>query len=360
MKPQTLSEPWGLDPVSISVNAMNPEAFLQTVAYEAGVSVVVPPLDSEQPITAELNEQPAQTVFESVAEQLGLVAQFRDGVVTLVKPDQALQDFYIVRTGYMDQERAQNALRSVLGQGASVERMDDRLVVTGSPRILEQARNFSEHWGTGPDAWLLDVRVVRITQSMSRELGIEWNATVRAGIDTTSMSNTADADLIVQAIGRAIETGTDAALLQKATLYLIEGQEARLNQGQRVPVPRYSTSPEGTTTTTGYDYIDAGFTLDALAHRTPEGIRLDLTPSISSVTAFVGDAPITTESTVRVSALLRSSEWIIISGLETARESNDRTGLPGLPPPIFGKDDSSSENAKLLVLVQAQRIRASS
>ena len=85
----------------------------------------------------------------------------------------------------------------------------------------------------------------------------------------------------------------------------------------------------------GYDYIEAGFSLEAAAERVPVGVRLNLKPTISSVTGFVGEAPITEESSVQVDAIVQDGQWIIITGLSTQQASSDHKGVPGLKK-IFG------------------------
>ena len=159
-------------------------------------------------------------------------------------------------------------------------------------------------------------------------------------------------------IGKATETGTDAQLLQTATLYVLEGSESQITQGQKIPVPKKQTSPEGTTTTTGYEYIEAGFKLVANAKRVPGGVRLNLQPTISSVAGFVEEAPITQESSAVVQVVVDSGEWIVITGLDTTSESKDTKKIPGLPAPVFGTNTGNQEQTALLVLVQAKRVFA--
>ena len=105
----------------------------------------------------------------------------------------------------------------------------------------------------------------------------------------------------------------------------------------------------------GYDYIDAGFQFRAKAERVPIGVRLQLEPSISTVTGFVRETPITEESTVQVDAIVRDGEWIIITGPSVEQASSDYSGIPGLPTKL-GKESQLDDKATLLVMVQARRI----
>jgi len=350
---------WELRPITLSVQQMPLNKVLQLAAQQAGTSITVPAQAEGQVVTCEYLEQPAQAVFEDLANQLQLIAQYNGSMVSLIQPELAHKDFIVLRSGYSDPEKVQRTMKSVLGQETSIDIMDDRIVVAGDQDTLQTATEYAKHLIQGPDAWMLQVRVVSITENYSRELGLDWSIQTNLGFNTTGPGNIANADLIASVIGKATETGTHAKLMESATLYVLEGTPATLNQGQRVPIPRFSTSPEGTTTTTGYDYIDAGFRLHAEAKRVPGGARLTLKPTISSVVGFIREAPITQESSVEVQAIIQSGQWLVISGLDSAQTSTDTKQLPGLPAPIFGTTTASDDQSRLILLVHAQRIYAS-
>ncbi|MBO6514266.1 MAG: hypothetical protein JJ974_09915 [Phycisphaerales bacterium] len=356
---QTPVKEWELEPITLSVTDMNLGKVLQLAAQQAGTSITVPSQAQQQTVTVEYTNQPPQAVFQDLARQMQLVAQYDGQIVTLIQPELAHKDFVVLRSGYADPEKVQNTMRAVLGQETSIDIIDDRLVVAGDQETLKTATEYARHLTQGPDAWMLQVRVVSITENYSRELGLDWSIQTNLGLNTTGPGYIASADFIATVIGKATETGTHAKLMESATLYVLEGTPATLNQGQRVPIPRFQTSPEGTTTTTGYDYIDAGFRLEAEAKRVPGGARLTLKPTISSVVGFVREAPITQESSVEVQAIIESGQWLVVSGLDSIQTTTDTKQIPGLPAPVFGTQADTDDNSRLILLVHAQRIYAS-
>ncbi len=353
---QQVAQPWNLGTVSIAVDQAELTQVMRMVAYEIDVSISIPELDDLYLVTADYNAKPAQTVIEDLAKRAGLVAEYDGEIITFVTQDNALKDFVVVRAGYAQTQEVVKTMQNMLGQKATVDQIDDRIIISGDNRVLQQATKLAQHFETGNDGWLLDVRVVSITETFKRELGVDWNIEANVGLNTTGSGVLTNADLIVNAIGKAVDTGTNASLLQTATLYVLEGSTSTINQGQRVPVPRFSTSPEGTTTTVGYDYITAGFSLEAGAKRVPTGAQLNLRPKISSVLGFVRDAPITQESTVDLTVIVESGDWLVISGLEASRSANDVKNIPGLTAPIFGSNMTNQDTSNLLVLVHAERI----
>ncbi len=357
MAHESNSKPWDLGTVTIATIETPIANVMQAVAMQVGVSISIPKeADEEQTVTADYTDQQAQRVFEDLASKIEMVAEYDGSIVTFTTPDKATKDFIVLRTGYADAEVAEQTMQAMLGDEANVDVIDDRLVVTGSRGELEQATDYAKHFNSGRDGWLLDVRVVTITKLMRRELGLDWDLEANIGLNTTGPGYMTNADLLVSVIGRAVQTGTDAKLLQTATLYVLEGSGSQITQGQKIPVPRFQTSPEGTTTTAGFEYIEAGFKLEAQAKRVPGGVQLDLSPSISSVVGYVEQAPITQQSSAEVQVVVDSGEWIIITGLDTVSSSNESKKIPGMPAPIFGTNNKSDEETALLILVQAKRV----
>ena len=285
-----------------------------------------------------------------------MVVEYDGTMVTFSTPEEAEKDMLIVRSGYVEPETIANSIQTIFGNETKAKVLDDRIIVTGNRESLEQVRRLSEHFERGADGWLLNVRVVSVSKTFRRELGLDWDVEMNISIDTVGTGVMSNADAIVSVIGRAADSGTHAALMETASLYVLEGSTSSVRRGQRVPVPRFLTSPYGSNSTAGFDYINAGFELTATAKRVPGGVRLSLTPKISSVVGFVREAPITQESLVDVQLVVQDGDWIIISGLDTTQASKSEQSLPGLKAPLFGSKTDTTDESTLLVLVQARRV----
>ena len=101
--------------------------------------------------------------------------------------------------------------------------------------------------------------------------------------------------------------------------------------------------------------ISTGFTLDVSGQRVPGGIRLALDPTISEVTGFVDTIPILSQRSVSATVMVRSGDWLILSGLDQISETNDR-GYSPLPGDLHVKNRSTRS---LHVLVRAVRVSSS-
>ncbi len=351
---QPIGEDWDLRPVTIEVYRAPVNQLIVEVANQLGVSVVIPESSDALTISVRYQDTPGQQVVEDIADHLGMVSEFDGATIRFVSEDDAAHDFVVIRAGYKSATELVEDLTSLLNNNVRVRAVDDRVVVSGRRRDLEQVKRLEEHLQTGPDGWTLNVRIVGVTESFRRDLGLDWDFSANLGYSASDLAGIISSEIAVKIIAEATETRTDAFLAYQASTYVMEGSTSEVTQGRRVPVPRYQTSPEGTTTTVGYDYIDAGFNLTVAAERVPVGVRLELEPSISTVTGFVGDAPITEQSSVQSEIAVTDGEWIIITGLATEQASSGHKGIPGFKR-LLGHESNNSDRTSLLVLVQARR-----
>lgn len=361
--PPLLRAEWDLPRITVSAQETPAVFVLLEAADQAGVSVVSPPAAESTLLTVDYRDAPAQHVFDAVGDLLGLSARFEDGVVSFAA-DRTARAVAVQRYSHEDPSQVLQAMQSVLGQDAKVVTVGSRVLVAGTREQISLASDLSRYLMAGPDGWRLDVRVVGMTETFRRELGLDWELGGQLQLaaggsrgDFASVLSGSSASIVVRAIASATESARDAALLHSATLYLLEDDTATMHQGDRTPVPRYSTSPEGTTTLVGYDYVSTGFELSASGKRVDGGIRLTLEPSVSSVSGFVVDAPIVTQSRVTAQVVLASGEWVVISGLSTRQADHGGSGLPGLR--AIGKTTTSTTDSSVVYLVRADRVYAS-
>lgn len=345
-------------------------AAVREVGRQVGVSVSLPPNVGEDPVSVAFDDVDGEAALRRLGGELGLVPRLTGDNVSFVSAADSRERFAVLRSGFMDPLQAAESVRQVVGEGAKVENFGDSLLVVGTADAVERAERFAEQLKAGPDGWELEVRVVRVNESFRRELGVQWTVAGRAGAEFGAAGGTEfpgsvttyiglRAAATVEAVGRAIESGSGARLLTSAPLFVLEGGEGTLSQGDRVPVPRRVVSPQGTVSTEGYDYVDTGFQVTVKAKRVPGGVRLELAPSLSGVKGYVEEAPIVTRAEVRGSAVVKSGEWCILGGLDIQEASKGHSGLPGLSESaFFGLQTESAERSSILVMVRAVRIFA--
>lgn len=362
------AKPWGLRRVSLDADGLPAEIVLSMLADELGVSIVAPE-GSDEPMTLRVIDADGEGILRAVADRLGMAVEYSDGVVRFLPATESRSEGYVLLLpGYEDPDEVANALTGLGGSGTVVKRLGGRVMVTGSAQALSAVEEFAAQLARGPDGWLLEVRVFQVSDTLRRDLGLDVAVTLlarsglRAGAGFEELETPAGGlliDALVEATGAARDVDSWAELLSVGTLFLLEGTDARLQSGSVVPVPRRTVSNEGTVTTTGFDFIDTGITVEASGRRVPDGLLLTLTPRLSSVTGFVEGAPIREERSVSGTMVIASGQTVLLSGLESGSSRGDAAGLPGAPGLIGKRTTEALDRSSVVVLVTATRVYSS-
>lgn len=337
------------------------------LARQAGLSILVPQ-DEPRTVSLDFSESETRAAFELLASQVGYSVTIQDGTVVFLPPGEAVQSIGVYRTGFGTADDATLTLQNLLGGQAKVTALEDRVVVAGTRAANELAASVMEQYNLGPDAWLIEVRLVELSYNLRRAVGLDWNiagsARLALNADAGSLSPETPipffgqrAQFIAEVIGEASVNSTDAELLTHATVYLLEGQTSSVQLGQVVPYPSRSViNDQGQVITRDFEQVETGFTLNCSGMRVPGGLRLTLDPKISEVTGFVDSiVPIIAERSVTATVLVRSGDWIILSGFDQTTDTLDSSHSP------FPGDRRArnTNNRSLHVLVRAVRINNS-
>lgn len=354
--------------MSVSAEAEPFGIVVADMAYEAGVDVVVGEAIRGKAVTVDLESVTFEVAVRALAREAEAVADYRDGIVVFDAEGSFVEAWTVIQSSYLLGQEMADAVRLVIGSEGEVQPVGpDRVVVAGSRAAVRRAEQFERQLSGGPAGWLLDVLVVEVSTGVARELGLGWTVGGTARVEAATGAGTltrggqvagAEAALVAEVVGQLVEDNRDAQIVNRGTLYLLEGTDARLLQGDRLPIAKRQTSPEGTVAITGFEYVDTGFELEAEGRSVPGGLRLELRPSISEVTGFVADeAPILVERSVDATVVLSHGEWLVLSGLERWSERRDASGLPGARGWLLGQSSTVQvDTTILLVMVRATRV----
>jgi type II secretory pathway component GspD/PulD (secretin) len=356
----------------VSLTALeSPASFvLADLAVMLEVSMTIPNDLGGKLVSVEFEDVDGQAAVEEVARMVGHRAmRSTSGVISFVPEDKALKDFVVVRPGAETLSDATEGLRAVLGAAAVVSKVGERLVVVGEPAALDRAQEFEAHLEGGADGWVVEVKVFSMTRSWQRQAGIEWGigGGVGAGFDAAAGNRDAvrfpvfgaRAAFAVDALLRASEEGREVVLARSGRVFLLEGTSAKMQQGDVVLIPRRTVSDNGTVTTTGHDRIETGFGLTVSGQRVVGGIRLDVSARLSTVNGFVGELPITGESSTSAIAMLADGDWLLLSGLSGSDRERRSVGVPFIDRIIGGSDESGARDVDVVLALQARRVMSS-
>lgn len=355
-------QPWNLPKVTIDAWELPFSDVCMDLASQLRITVV-PPAEAQTPITLSMYNVPAQQAADALAALVGLSAVYADGILRFSKEPET--QFVLIDPGHEDPKQLLDLVGSIVGNDGVPRLVGQRIAVVAPLASLGKLSQLQQQLLTGADGWELTVLLFSVNTSLARNLGISATAsgvaTIGGRIDTDGLPDGVtplrlNAAATVGALFEASQGNRHASLVTNGSLRLLEGTSAKLQQGEVVPVPRRTVSDAGTVTVVGYDRVESGFTLEASARRVPGGVRLELNPTISSITGYVEGSPILAQRALTASVVMESGEWMLLSGLETTSASSESTGLPGVP----ALNDSRRINDRSTLLLAVRVVRVSS
>jgi len=258
-----------------------------------------------------------------------------------------------------------------------MDEISNSLIISGSPNGNARIQGILKEVDILQQQVTLEAKVVAINKSDMKELGIDWSwdqafkypeqkteeTTDAAGIKTTKVTTTREKNVGTLQFGRsvigipyelyyeakikALVSNGNAKILASPKVMTINGKEARVLIGDRIPVLTESTSDGKTTTTV--QYIDAGIKLTYTPSITADGsitAKVHTEVSTPTLVADIKNYRITTreaESNVR----MKDGETLVIAGLIGSEESKSSSKVPFLGDlPLLGALFRSETNNK--------------
>ncbi len=350
--------------MTLNVGPIAADVAASMVADLAGVGLIVPAKGGAAEVVCVGTDVPAERIFRTIAETAGWRVEFVDGLVRFkVDSKDAGGDVIVsLPSGYLDPEKVVESLNVLLG-ASRARRVGDRVIVSIDSPDVAKVRRWVSLAYEAPASWRIDVRVVTLTRSAFREFGLSGRgdlAVQSTGELNAGPGNGGASAVLVGSIGAklagSVASGRfDGRLESDSTLYVLEGRRGELHAGQSIPIPRRSVSAEGTVSDVGYDIVQSGLTLGAELQAVESGALLKLEAELSDVVGLVGGVypQLATRST-RSEVVVRSGDWVVVTGLGEVSASDDTAGL--FLSSALGASTARGERRTLVILVRATRL----
>ncbi|MBX3322243.1 MAG: hypothetical protein KF757_04560 [Phycisphaeraceae bacterium] len=315
-------------------------------------------------------------------------ASMRDDGVTLAPPPMGGE------AGVSPTRAASGSSGRTMQQGAgsavmlSADEHTNTLIAAGEPRLLAQIEMLLRTLDVRQSQVMLDVLLVTLTESQSRDLGVELEQLAMSGQTSIRLSSlfglgtrtNGQLDGPVSATGltgvvlnpgdfsivlRAIESISDGRSVSMPTLLVGNNQVARLDSVVQQPFASVNASNTVSTTSFGGTQ-DAGTTV-TIVPQIAEGDHLLLEYSVS-LSAFLGPAssptlpPARQQNRVSSVATIPDGYTVVVGGIEIEDESQSVTQVPLLGRiPVVGEAFKSrsraSSRSKFYVFIRASVMR---
>ena len=154
---------------------------------------------------------------------------------------------------------------------------------------------------------------------------------------------------------QALDTATDTEILASPQLLVLDGEEARLQVGDRLGF-RITTTTE-TASLESVEFLEVGTVLEVTPNISADGlVQLEITPKVSS--GFIDTEGLPTESTTEVSTsmLVQDGQTVIIGGLLNATKQRIKTQIPFLGDlpligKLFGRSNWTDDQSEVVVFL---------
>lgn len=326
-------------------------------------------------ITVHLVNVPFDTALDIVTKAKGLAYQRLGNVIVVAPPDRLSQGFgttEVFKLQFAPAAEVAKSLALVVPEARlRIDSATNAVVVTGTDQELARVRETLAKLDQPYPQVMLEAQVTAIDKNALKNLGIEWNwSGVPANVQHDVQSNTTNTvtgsgtsyyhgqterelpgviqfgrtpegypyEFNFQAKINALLAKGEAKLLARPRITTIDGQEAKILIGERIPVQTETTDSTGHTSTTT-QYVDAGIKL-TFTPRINEGGQITakvhtevsdatLVPDIKAYKINTREA----ETNVR----LKDGETMVIGGLIRTDETSTVTKVPLLGDlPLLG------------------------
>ncbi|HUY81259.1 MAG TPA: secretin N-terminal domain-containing protein [Acidobacteriaceae bacterium] len=388
----------------------------QTVGKAAGINVLFDPDYTSKRIQVDLTNTNlydtlriigmiSDTFWEPITPNTIFVAQ-NNRVKRTELQQQAVQTFYLTNVSQQnDFTDIQTALRNMF-QTAKIYGVasQNAIIMRGTPDELLLAQKLIDDLDKPKPEVVLDIAVLEVSRNYERNIGIQLPQTASVAFQASNTSSSSSSSstssssssttptsngltlnslahlnannfavTIGQAQANLLLTNSTTKILQNPKIRVLDGQEATLKIGERIPVATGSyqtgaaTAIVSSLVNTQFQYLDVGVNIKVKPTIHYDGdvtLKLDIGVSSQNGNTNIGGItePIITQRTVSQTIRLRNGEANILGGILQRQTSETEAGTPGLAnlpilKYIFGDNDKTQTDDQIVFLLIPHIVR---
>ena len=399
---QPVLEPSSAAPINLRfAQDTSLQRIFEVLSTLSGINVLFDEAFRDRRVTINLVDVSFQEALDKLVLINRLFYKVVDPSTIIIIPDNAQKhrqyDDLVLRTFYITNAEV-NTIANMLRTIAGIQRVQPNpelrsITVRATPDQVAVAQRIVELNDKAKSEIILNIEILEINRNKLLEFGLraseyELGMTFAPAGSTVGDAGTSfrlnrlasidSSDWIVtfpsSLFYRFFKSNSEARLLAAPKLRAMEGQPARLNLGQEVPIPVTSfVSQIGTggvpnTPVTSFQYRNVGINIEITPRVFVNGeieLELSLETSTQLDTRTIAGIELPVFGTRQVNSVvrLRDGETNIIGGLITQEDRNAISGLPGISDTpilnkIFSSNRQESAQADVIFSVTPQIIRA--
>jgi len=421
--PALASAPPELKPLSrapINLKMSNDtKVVFDTIGKLAGLTVIYDPDLQPRKITTDLNNVTLEQALDiACLESKAFWKPVTENII-LIAPDttQKRKDYdeQVVRTFYLGNVAIAQDLTEIttgLRQLLDLRRIQqvnaqNAIIVRDTPDKLALIEKIIKDIDRAKPEVLIQVQILQASTDNMRNLGIVppqtgFSATITPSSSSSSSSSTSSTTTTTSSGGITLQqlrtlnqsdvtftipsatanflmTASSTKIIQSPEIRALDGQQAKLNIGQRVPVATGSfQAGVGVGTTAGagfvnplvntqFQYIDVGVNIDVTPHVHPNrDVSMKLQVEVSSVANYVTiggiQQPVIAQNKSQEEIRLKEGEVSILAGLIQRIDTKTLNGWPWLANVpvmryLFSGDNTDLQDSEVLIVLTPHIVR---
>jgi type II secretory pathway component GspD/PulD (secretin) len=347
--------------IDISVSGIELSVVLRSIADQSKVSVMAQEGLEKLQCYLDVQQQPVDQVLQALARRLGVQLSQQGEIFFLGNLRAEDRGVLVRRATRLSPDDLKRAVSVVLSKDGKVETYPDGVVVVGDVQtVLEKVAQLIDSVEQVPvTTWIMQLYIVSISQQKLMDIGMDTQLTgqLSASIMVDKFNPihdvmTKQASAALTSVLSLTRDTQDGSLVASPTFLLIDGEHGKFRSGQQVVIPRKAVTDQGTVTTTGYDIIPVGTSIDVgLRELGNNTARLTFDISIDRIQSLTETYPQIAGDKFTTTANLADSGTYLIGSIERSSKSTGKRGP--LITTLMHKESSSQQ---LQVWAQIYRI----
>jgi type II secretory pathway component GspD/PulD (secretin) len=339
--------------------------FIRVLSAKYGAAVVFDDQLDSRRISAELQNTPLVDVFGLLSRRLGVQVSRVGDAWFVGKLRVEDKGFLVRKVRRLTDQGLNQAVQVLLSEaGRSVSYNDGLVVVSDRVEVLQRVSGLLDAIESArADTWVIQLYLVAVSDDVKATFGADTTALANLSYSFAKasaglpISSTPGGGSLTSSLSAALSTTASKAsvrLVGKPLFLIGDGESANFQSGVTVPVPKKTVSDQGTVTTSGFDYIQAGLSAScSLRETTSAGAKLTVGVSIGQITGYVENAPVQTKSTFNTVAVVQAGGVYLLGSLDQdEKDINDK----GLTPRLLLLKDHEGKRANVEVWARVFRI----
>lgn len=377
--------------MSMELRDVEIKEVLRAIGQEHGINIIADDRVAGK-VTVSLRDVPLWDALDSILKSKGYTYRVEPGGVVLIEPaEKAITDEkdIVVREFKLRYVSASDVLGNVNGLltkkgSATVVTATNSVIVKDLALGIGRVRAFVKKIDKRPKQIMIEARIVELSTTYSRELGVKWGRTgyynpnsafnrpgsfegrFEVNLPKTSLEGgslifgtvvsryTLDLEL------SALEDSGDGKILSQPKIMVLDNQEAEITSGTEILVPQIvnATAFAGALPEQAEPRIlEAKLELTVTPRVVEEGLMalvIDTKREEFDFSRSVQGFPPKESRSARTELLVRNGETIVIGGIYTKNKSTDESRIPLLGKiPVLGwlfKSQAKRDEQKELLI----------